>query len=118
MELKRENQKLKDEINKLKGEKGKPDIKANSSKKGHKEEKSLSKATKEKKKWRKGPKLDKIKIDKKEPIRYEGRLPDDAQYKSYRSVVVQGLIIKTNKIEYQLEQLDERIELTMSTKLS
>jgi cell division septum initiation protein DivIVA len=49
-ELKRENQKLKDEINRLKGEKGKPDIKANSSKKS-KEENSLSKATKQKKKW-------------------------------------------------------------------
>ena len=104
MELKRENQKLKDEINKLKGEKGKPDIKANSSKKGSKEEKSLSKATKEKKKWQKGSKLDKIKIDTKEPIRYEGSLPADAQHKGYRSVVVQGLIIKTNNIEYQLER--------------
>ena len=104
IELKRENQKLKDEINKLKGEKGKTDIKTNSSKKGSKEEKSLSKATKEKKKWQKGSKLDKIKIDTKEPIKYEGRLPDDAQYKGYRSVVVQGLIIKTNNIEYQLER--------------
>jgi hypothetical protein len=104
MELKRENQKLKDEINRLKGEKGKPDIKASASKKGRKEKKSLSKATKQKKKWHKGSKRDKIKIDKKEAIRYEGKLPADAQYKGYRSVVVQGLIIKTNNIEYQLER--------------
>ena len=72
MELKTENQKLKDEINKLKGERGKPDIKANSSKKGSKEEKSLSKATKQKKKWQKGSKLDKIKIDTIRRIRRTG----------------------------------------------
>ena len=47
--LKVENQRLKDEINRFKGEKGKPDIKPKSSPKKNK----LDKKRKRKKKWKK-----------------------------------------------------------------
>jgi cell division septum initiation protein DivIVA len=100
LSLKEENQRLKDEINRLKGEKGNPLIKSNSPIK--KDE--FKKKAKAKKEWKKQSKLDKVKIDKTRIIRYEGALPDDAQHKGYRSVVVQGLIIKTNNIEYELER--------------
>ena len=98
--LKAENQKLKDEINRSKGEKGKPDIKPKSSPKKNK----LDKKRKRKKKWKKQSKLDKVKIDDTKPIKYEGSLPDDAQHKGYRNVVVQDITIKTNNIEFQLER--------------
>lgn len=98
--LKAENQGLKDEINRLKGEKGRPDIKPQSPiKKGE-----LHKKPKPDKEWEKQSKLDKVKIDDTKIIRYEGALPDDAQHKGYRSVVVQDIIIKTNNIEFKLER--------------
>jgi hypothetical protein len=98
--LKAENQKLKDEINRSKGEKGKPDIKPKSSPKENKPDKKR----KRKKKWKKKSKLDRVKIDNTEKIKYEGPLPDDAQHKGYRNVIVQDIVIKTNNIEYQLER--------------
>jgi len=98
--LKAENQRLKDEINRSKGEKGKPDIKPKSSPKKNKPDKKR----KRKKKWKKQSKLDKVKIDDTKPIKYEGSLPDDAQHKGYRNVVVQDIILKTNNVEFQLER--------------
>jgi hypothetical protein len=98
--LKAENQRLKDEINRSKGEKGKPDIKPKSSPEKNKPDKKR----KRKKKWKKQSKLDKVKIDDTKPIKYEGSLPDDAQHKGYRNVIVQDIVIKTNNIEYQLER--------------
>jgi hypothetical protein len=87
-------------INRFKGEKGKPDIKPKSSPKRNKPDKKR----KRKKKWKKQSKLDKIKIDDSKTIKYEGSLPDDAQHKGYRSVVVQDIILKTNNIEFRLER--------------
>jgi len=98
--LKAEVQRLKDEINRLKGEKGKPDIKPKSSPK--KDE--VKRYPKPKKEWKKETKLDKVKIDEAKTIKYEGPLPDDAQHKGYRSVVIQDIIIKTDNIEFKLER--------------
>ena len=98
--LKTENQRLKDEINRLKGQKGKPNIKPKSSIKKNEPNKKL----KPKKKWKKQSKLNRVKIDDTEVIKYEGSLPDDAQYKGYRNVVVQDIVIKTNNIEFKLER--------------
>ncbi len=100
LSLKTENQKLKDEINRLKGQKGKPNIKPKSSIKKNEPEKKL----KPKKKWKKQSKLNRVKIDDTEVIKYEGSLPDDAQYKGYRNVVVQDIVIKTNNIKFKLER--------------
>jgi len=98
--LKAENQKLKDEINRLKGEKGRPQIKPPSPAK----KEDLRKMEKPEKEWKKGSKLDRVIIDQTKVIRYEGALPDDARHKGYRSVVVQGIIVKSNNIEYKLER--------------
>jgi len=98
--LKTENQRLKDEINRLKGQKGKPNIKPKSSIKKNEPNKKL----KLKKKWKKQSKLNRVKIDDTEVIKYEGSLPYDAQYKGYRNVVVQDIVIKTNNIEFKLER--------------
>ena len=102
LSLKTTIQQLKDEINRLKGQKGKPDIKPNSANKNDNLDKH--KFTQPKKEWDKQSKLDKVKIDDTETIKYEGTLPDDAEHKGYRSVVLQDIIIKTNNIEYKLER--------------
>ena len=84
----------------MKGEKGKPNIKPKSPPKKDEPDKK----PKPKKQWEKQSKLDKVKIDDTKTIKYEGTLPDDAQHKGYRSVVIQDIIITTNNIEFQLER--------------
>ncbi|SNT23080.1 Transposase [Anaerovirgula multivorans] len=65
-QLQREVQKLKDYINTLKGEKGRPDIKSNTNKEDLKPVAAKSKMEQHpRKKWTKSSKLDKIKIDAK-----------------------------------------------------
>lgn len=98
-EQKIEIQKLKDEINRLKGEKGKPKFKP--PKKPKNSESKLEPPTKKEKP--KANKKEQIKIDEKKVIKYEGELPADAVKKGYRSIIIQDIIIKTNNIEYKLE---------------
>ena len=108
-----ERQQLRDEINRLKGEQGKPDIKANkkndgdiSSEAERKEaEASANQDNNEsgensegKKKRQREPKLPKITINREQicPLDKAG-LPDDLVFKDYEDVVIQDLIITTNK---------------------
>jgi len=101
-ELQNENQSLKDEINRLKGEKGKRKY----SSKVHKEDKDISTpSTEKKKRWRKSAKKPRIKIDRTEYIRVDRDiLPPDAEHKGYRSVVVQNIKFTTDNVEYKLER--------------
>ncbi len=94
-------QKLRDEVNRLKGEKGKPEIKPNVSTK----EKILAQdPTKEPKKWGKKSKNANIKIDGVEVVPIDKSiLPPDAVFKGYDEVIKQGIIFKANNILYKLE---------------
>lgn len=78
-------QKSRDEVNRLKGEKGKPEIKPNVSTK----EKILAPdPTKEPKKWEKKSKNANIKIDKVEVVKVDKSvLPPDAIFKGYDEVI-------------------------------
>lgn len=105
-ELQKENQFLKDEINKLKGEKGKPNIPPNVP---GREEKAQSPDsgtnTQKKKKWKKGAKKSKIKVDRTEYRKVNKEiLPPDAVHKGYRSVIAQNIKFTTDNVEYKLER--------------
>ncbi len=101
-ELQKQNQLLKDEINRLKGEKGKPKISPNvPEKEGDIKNPSVEK----KKNWSKSAKKSSIKIDRTEVMHVDKSvLPSDAKYKGYRTVVVQNVKFSTDNVEYQLER--------------
>jgi hypothetical protein len=102
--VKKENQELKDEINRLKGEHGVPDI----SKASKKEGKDISSQKRED-----GKKEEKDKLGEKERVaigidrevilhpRAED-LPSDAEFRYYRKVIVQDLKLVRDNVEYTL----------------
>ena len=94
------NQRLKDEINRLKGEQGKPDIKPNRKNISSEQERKKHQKTAHKKR-RKNPH---IKINRTEICKVDNsQLPADAQFKGYQSVIVQGLKIETDNVEFKKE---------------
>ena len=104
--LKIETQKLRDENNRLKGEQGKPNIRGN--KGGGKGQNFSSekerKERKEKKKKKSKSKKENIQIDRSEVCEVDpSKLPADAEFKGYESLVVQEIIIKTDNVEYKKE---------------
>jgi prefoldin subunit 5 len=102
--LKAELQETRDELNTLKGERGKPKIPISKQKpsdfSSEKERKSLNPSSEKKSK----EKLSKIKIDITEvrPVD-KSILPEDAVFKDYDLVVVQDIIITTKNTLYKKE---------------
>jgi cell division protein FtsB len=104
-----ERQQLRDEINRLKGEQGKPDIKANKKNDGdisseaerkeaeanaNKDNNESGENSEGKKKRQREPKLPKIKINREQICLLDKvGLPDDLVFKDYEDVVIQDLII-------------------------
>lgn len=103
--LKYKNQKLQDEIKSLKGEQGKPDIPSSKKKqKGDISSENERKKQEPPKQKKSKTKKDKIKIDRTEICTVnQTDLPDDAKFKGYQSVIVQGILIKTDNVEYKKE---------------
>lgn len=102
-ELRTQLQELRDEINRFKGEQGKPDIKPNKKNKEHNDV-SSEKERKKNKPWKKRKKNRNLKIDDTIKCRIDkDKLPDDAQFKGYKTVVVQGLKIESNNILFKKE---------------
>jgi hypothetical protein len=105
-ELQAENQRLRDENNRLKGEQGKPDIKPNQPPKPPAASDHSSEAERRKPQaWRKGPKLDRIHIDREAILPVDPtRLPADAEFKGYEDVVVQDVRFETANILFRKEK--------------
>jgi len=115
-DLKNKLQELHDEIARLKGEQGKPDIKAKKKKDGDLSSEAERREAEanannetvvdagENKKRRREAKLPKIKIDCEQicPLDKNG-LPDDLIFKGYEELVIQDLMIITNNTKYRRE---------------
>lgn len=104
-ELREEVQRLRDEIARLKGEQGKPEIH------GNKKERSDHSSEQERKagtgsKERKGhSKVAEIEVDREEVIKVErSGLPEDAEFKGHEAVVVQDIVIKTDHVRFLKEK--------------
>ena len=120
--LKGEVQELRDENNRLKGEQGKPEIKADKKKNAQdissEAERRQAQADADaaagigeadkdangKKKRNREPKLPKIKVDREQICQLDkDGLPNDLQFKGYEDVVIQDLIIRTDNVKYRRE---------------
>ncbi len=107
--LREENQQLKDKVNRLKGEQGKPNIKANTQQSDHSSEQErkggedLNRGKKKNKRQRKS-KLANVKIDREQTCPIDKSiLPEDAQFKGYSDVVIQDIKIMTDNVKYRRE---------------
>ncbi len=104
-DLQAENQALRDEVNYLKGEQGKPKVKAN---KARTVEASKHSSEKERKKTRARHKLSKkaeIEVDREEVAKVKPEdLPFDAKFKGYEEVVVQDILLKTDNVRFRKEK--------------
>jgi hypothetical protein len=98
-----EIQRLRDEINRLKGEQGKPDVKPNASQSApsdHSSERERRQPTDRVKRGKRAT----ILINREDVARLDpASLPPDAEFKGYEDVVVQDLIICTDNVLFHKE---------------
>ena len=100
-----ENQRLRDEINRLKGEQGKPNIKGNTSKPPTSSNYSSEQERRTPKAWSKDRKKGKIRIDREQTLRVDPTiLPADAEFKGHEDVVVQDVVFCTDNICFRKEK--------------
>lgn len=109
-EAQQEIQRLRDEIARLKGEKGKPNIKPNAAS-GHrdysseKDRKQGDQETKAAGAEPKEPKQKRVRIDREEVLKVDpALLPADAQFKGHEDVLVQDLIFRTDNVLFHKEK--------------
>jgi len=104
--LRAENQCLRDEVNRLKGEQGQPKIKANKKKRqSDPTDYSSEKERRRPKTRRKRGKRDKIKIDREQVLEVDqDTLPEDAEFKGYEDVIVQDIRIETDNVLFRKEK--------------
>lgn len=96
-----EIQRLRDEINRLKGEQGKPKIRGNKKASDH----SSEKERREPKPHDKSSKRDQIKINREEYLKVDReQLPNDVVFKGYEEVVVQDLEIRSDNVLFHKEK--------------
>jgi hypothetical protein len=99
-----EIQRLRDEVNRLKGEQGKPNIKANTPqppRPDHSSEKERRKPRPRKKRSKKAA----VRIDREQVLKVErASLPADAEFKGYEDVVVQDVVFGTDNVCFHKEK--------------
>lgn len=101
--LTHENQQLRDEVNRLKGEQGKPEIRAQSRKSGDiSSEQERNPSGKVEKK--RHPKNSKLSITRTETCQLDqSKLPADAIFKGYDPVIVQDIKVVVEVIQFEKE---------------
>ena len=102
--LHKEVAELRDEVNRLKGEQGRPQVRSNKEKDA-KQDHSSEQERRRTKRWRKGSKHNQIRIDREERLYVEkSQLPADAEFKGYTECIVQDLQIRTDTIRFVKEK--------------
>ena len=105
--LQGEVQRLCDEINHLKGEQGKPDIKPNRRDKqpGPGTDHSSEAERRKPQTWLKGGKLAQITINREAVLTVDpAQLPADAEFKGYEDSIVQGVVLRTDNVLFHKEK--------------
>jgi hypothetical protein len=99
-----EIQRLRDELNRLKGEQGQPTIKPNTPQPPPKDL-SSEQERRTPKAWSKGRKTDRIPIDREHVVAVAlADLPPDAVFKGYEDVVVQDVLFRTDNVLFRKEK--------------
>ena len=103
--LKDENQKLRDEVNHLKGEQGKPNIRKQSKKSSNiSSEAERKKRNQAKARGKKAKNKNKLTIHETQKCEIDkSTLPRDAVFKGFQPIIVQDIIIKPNNIQFDKE---------------
>jgi len=108
-EAQTEIQRLRDENARLKGEKGKPKIKANRSPDQTTDDSKPRPERRPKSRTASGqrvPRKERIKIDREEVIKLDrSQLPPDVEHRGYRNVIIQKIIFETDNVRYRLERV-------------
>ena len=98
-------QALRDEINHLKGEQGKPKVKANQAQPAESSNHSSEAERKQTRPRHKSSKKAEIKIDREEVVKVQTEeLPSDAKFKGYVEDVVQDILLKTDNVLFRKEK--------------
>lgn len=99
-----EIQRLRDENNRLKGEQGKPNIKANKPKPPPSNYSSEQERRKPKPRQKRAKKAT-IKIHREQTLEVDkSRLPEDAEFKGYEDVVVQDVVFRADNVCFHKEK--------------
>ena len=99
-----ENQRLRDEVNRLKGEQGKPDIKGNTPKPASSDHSSEEERRRPRQRH-KISKQAKIEINREQVVEVDlAILPPDATFKGYADVVVQDIVVRTDNVLFHKEK--------------
>jgi hypothetical protein len=103
-EAQAENQRLRDEVNRLKGELGKPKIKGNTPNppsNNHSSEKERRKSRQRHKSNKKAE----IVIHQEQTVEVDPSiLPEDARFRGYEDVVVQDILLRPNNIQFHKQK--------------
>lgn len=103
-EAQTENQRLRDELNRLKGEQGKPDIKGSTPKVSAPAH-SSEVERRETRPRQKHKKQARVHIDREEVLTVDPTLlPPDAEFKGYEVVVVQDVVVQTDNVQFTKEK--------------
>jgi len=100
-----EIQRLRDEHNRLQGEQGKPKIKGNKTQGTSRVEHSSETERRQKRKRHKRSKKSEVSIQREEVLKVDrARLPADAKYKGYETVVVQDVRLQAENVLFYKEK--------------
>ena len=99
-----ENQRLRDEVNRLKGEQGKPKTKGNTPKPPPANHSSENERHQSRQRHKKSKKAE-IQINREQVVEVDlSVLPKDAKFKGYENVVVQDILLRTDNILYHKQK--------------